>query len=286
MKILNLLLMVFFSGLLSGGLIADSSTNESLSKDPRLSYVGKLIYESHGAKQVEQSANEEAVQLYSEAKFLYQQAVDQSDMAQSGRLLDQALKKMMTAVRLSRPETVKQEKNIRDFKARKDSVDTLLDAHDRVAKEKNQKRVNEQLHLQTEALFKEAKKLYDEGKFDQARKVMDGAYVMVKTSVKSLRGGDTLVRSLNFASTEEEYLYEVDRNDTHKMLIKVLLDKKKKSANVDMRIKQYEEKSLDLRLQAEESAGRGDFKGALKLIEESTYYLVKAIRSGGVYIPG
>ena len=39
-----------------------------------------------------------------------------------------------------------------------------------------------------------------------------------------MRSGDTLVRSLNFASKEEEYRYEIDRNDTHQMLIKVLVE--------------------------------------------------------------
>jgi len=101
-----------------------------------------------------------------------------------------------------------------------------------------------------------------------------------------VRQGDTLVRSLNFASKEEEYVYELDRNDTHQMLIKVLLDEKRGSGSIDGMLKGYVDKAQALRGQAQSAAQRKDWTDGIRLLEESTAELVRAIRNAGIYIPG
>ena len=106
---------------------------------------------------------------------------------------------------------------------------------------------------------------------------------MAKAGISGLRSGDTLVRSLNFASKEEEYHYEVDRNNTHQMLIKVLLEDKKAA---DAMIQTYVTKARELRGRADAAAAAKDYGGAVRLLEESTAELVRAIRNAGVYIPG
>jgi hypothetical protein len=98
-----------------------------------------------------------------------------------------------------------------------------------------------------------------------------------------LRSGDTLVRSLNFASKEEEYHYEIDRNNTHQMLIRILVEERKAA---DDAIQRYVGQAQQLRTRAEEAAGRKDFSDAVKLLEDSTAELVRAIRNAGIYIPG
>ena len=91
------------------------------------------------------------------------------------------------------------------------------------------------------------------------------------------------MRSLHFANKEEEYHYEVDRNDTHRMLVTVLLsDKPAASAGVQPLV----QRAAQLRLQAEAAATRSEFSAAIEILEESTRELVRAIRGAGVYIPG
>jgi hypothetical protein len=94
------------------------------------------------------------------------------------------------------------------------------------------------------------------------------------------------VRSLNFANKEEEYNYEIDRNDTHQMLIKVLLEGRRDMPGVESMVSGRVERARQVRTQAEQAAARGDHAAGIKLLEESTGELVKAIRSAGVYIPG
>jgi uncharacterized protein YfcZ (UPF0381/DUF406 family) len=113
--------------------------------------------------------------------------------------------------------------------------------------------------------------------------VLDRAYLTARVSIESMRRGDTLVRSLNFASKREEYDYEIDRNDTHAMLIKVLLADRKDAAGA---MAPFTEKAATLRSEAEAQAKKGDHAAGIKLLEDSTRELVRAIRSGGIYIPG
>ena len=63
-------------------------------------------------------------------------------------------------------------------------------------------------------------------------KLMDRAYLSARVSIEAMRRGDTLVRSLTFASPSEEYAYEVDRNDTHRMLVDLVLAERRDVAPV------------------------------------------------------
>jgi hypothetical protein len=98
-----------------------------------------------------------------------------------------------------------------------------------------------------------------------------------------MRSGDTLVRSLNFANKQEEYKYELDRNDSLQMLYKVLIEQK---GNANPMVVAQVKKAQDLRGAAEAAAARADHVEGIRLLEESTGQLVRAIRSAGIFIPG
>jgi len=109
---------------------------------------------------------------------------------------------------------------------------------------------------------------------------------LLKVSIESIRSGQTLVRSLQFETKEQEYLYEVDRNETHSMLISLLVDEKNKTDNVKKKVKKFVEEARLLRQQADAYAAEDAYDIAIELLEQSTKQLVRAIRSAGVYIPG
>ena len=91
---------------------------------------------------------------------------------------------------------------------------------------------------------------------------------------------------MSFDTPEDEYKYELDRNDTHRMLLKVLLDDKMKNERIRDRVEVHVTKSDELREQAMLSAGSSEFETAIETMEKSTKELVMAIRSAGIYIPG
>lgn len=255
----------------------------------RLASVATLIEKSSAAKQIEASANPEALALRGKARELRQQADEAFQKGQAGeatRLLDQAAKLMFDGVRLASPEQVTGAKLQRDFDNRMESVKALLGAQKRISAEKRQPKGAE-MSQSAEAQIREASSLAAAGKLEAGRALLDKAYLSLKVAIEGLRDGDTLVRSLQFASKEDEFHYEVDRNDTHKMLIKVLLEEKRASnANLESMVQKYLEAANALRGSAEAAAAKKDFEGGIKLLEDSTKELVRAIRSAGVYIPG
>ena len=84
----------------------------------------------------------------------------------------------------------------------------------------------------------------------------------------------------------EEYRYELDRNDAHLMLIKVLTADKPRMTGMDGVPKGFVGKAVELRKQAEQASRSGDHSAAIEWLEASTRELVRAIRSLGIFIPG
>lgn len=256
----------------------------------RLGSVATLIEASSAAKQIEASGNAEAQAQRVKARELRQQAeaaYKGGKLAEATRMLDQAAKMMFEGVRLAAPEQVGAEKKQRDFDNRMESVKALLAAQKRIAAEKKLGAKGAETTSKIETQMREAATLAAAGKVDEGRKLLDQVYLTTKVAIEGMRDGDTLVRSLHFSSKEEEYHYEVDRNDTHRMLVKVLLDEKRASnPALEGMVQKYLEQAAILRAGAEGMAAKKDYEAAIKGLEDSTKELVRAIRGAGVYIPG
>lgn len=256
----------------------------------RLASVTTLLESSSGAKQVEASGNAQAQAQRAKARDLHKQAeaaYQKGDLPAASRFLDDAAKTMFEGVRLAAPEQITGEKKQRDFDNRLESVKALLSAQKRISTEKKLGAKGAETTAKIEAQIREAQALAAAGKLDEGKAALDKVYGATRASIETMREGDTLVRSLNFATKEEEYHYEVDRNDTHKMLVKVLLEEKRASnPNLETMVQKYVEQAAALRVNAEGMAAKKDYEGAIKVLEDSTKELVRAIRGAGVYIPG
>lgn len=284
----TVLILGIASMLCIGETVAQTSPAGGVPSD-RLQSVEKLIENSSAARQVETSGEPQALARRDDARALYNQAVaaaQAGDQEQAEKLLSQATKTMFEAVRMAGQEEVVAEKHARDFDSRLESVNALLEAHDRVSGEKGAQAANSELRSLVQRKLADARSLREQGRLVEGRERLDEAYVAAKVAIENLRGGDTLVRSLNFETKEEEYRYEVDRNDTHQMLIKVLLKEKMEKAGVEQMVQQFMGKAAEVRAEAERKAASGDYDGAVSTMEESTKQLVRAIRSAGIYIPG
>ena len=263
---------------------AQAQDREQLER--RLKSVGTLIEASSASRQIESSGEAIARERRNNARLMHRDAailLQAGDEPGTKRLLDLATREMMNGVRLARPEQVNGAKNKRDFDARLDSARALLTAQQRITQEKGSGAEALDAARRIEALIQEAERMAAAGQLEAARPLADRAYLTARVSIETMRRGDTLVRSLQFASKQEEYEYEVDRNDTHRMLIQVLLaDGKETTASM----REFMKKSGVLRGEAEALAKQGDHEAAIKSLEESTRELVRAIRAGGIYIPG
>ncbi|MEE8321046.1 MAG: hypothetical protein V3R68_04295 [Gammaproteobacteria bacterium] len=257
--------------------------------EDRIQFVRTLLEKSSAAQQVDASGNPDAKQRHEDARLHFhqaQQAHATGDLDMANKELIEATRIMFEAVRLAKKKDVVEGKKRRDYKDRLDSINALMEAHGRVSQEKGKQADGIELEQVVSDKVSKANSLLEEDKLDEARAKLDEGYIAAKIAINSLRGGDTLVRSLHFETREEEYNYEIDRNNTHQMLIKILRKEKKKSDGTNKMVQSFMDKAAELRDKAEQQAGAGDHEAAILTLEESTKYLVRALRSSGIYIPG
>lgn len=259
--------------------------------DSRLQSVEKLLETSSAARQIKASDNAAAKQKHAYAVELYgkaRQANDRGDVQQASDLLKQTTGVMFEATRMIEKDESFLARSLRDFEARKESVQALCTAYENTAREKGVTSEKEdELHQFVHKRVDQAVALKNENQVNQGRKLLDEAYVAAKVAIEHLRSGDTVVHSLNFANSEEEYHYEVDRNDTHRMLVNVLLkEKMEKNSAARAMVDRFLGKADELRKKADSQALAGQYENAVTTLEQSTKEIVRAIRSAGVYIPG
>ena len=266
---------------------ADPTTATNMSS--RLGYVERLLTESSAARRIEESGDAEALDLKAKATSRFDNARrlnDSGDIESAEGELREAIRLMTAAVQASNADNGVSSKDANDYARRRESLQALATAHDRIATEKGDKGMNRALQEKVAADLVLADELLEQGNADDARAALDTIYEAIKVSLEGLRGGDTLVRELSFETKEDEYEYEVDRNDTHRMLVQVLLADKIENSPMRASAEKFISNAEALRSEAEGVAGNGQFEEAIELLEKSTKELIRAIRSAGVYIPG
>lgn len=255
----------------------------------QLANVGRLLEHSSGARRIAASDDELVRKIHAYAAERHAAAAEAfraGDYEAARTLLAEATQSMVMAVRMLGEAPEITDKRDTDFDARLETTRVLLDALRRISADEDADGVASTKVAELERAVSAALELREAGEPEKARRVLDGAYELVKLAVEALRDGRTLVRTLEFGSDEEEYRYELDRNDTHQMLVRVLLNNKDAGADTRAAVNGIVERANALRQQAEEESADGEFRAAIELLEQSTRELVRAIRRAGLYIPG
>jgi len=299
----------FYSLLLGCLLVSSISTAEELRRihtadaskqgvGQNIGFVEKLLNESAAAQQILQSDNQQARALQQEANTRLdaaRAAQAQGNDKTAAAALNDAKKAIFTAMRLVGGKVVKDKKQ-ENYNKKRQGLEALLAAHQRIRTENAQQpsaaaqpggaKAAALTEAHTREKMQEAQALYDAGKLDEAGTVLNDAYLGLKVSLTKMRDGQTLVRELHFETAADEYRYELRRNDTHNILINTVLKEKLADPKLGMLMNIPLKKAGQLRTQAEQQAADGDFSAAIKTLEDSTLNIIRAIRMGGIFIPG
>jgi len=248
-----------------------------------------LVNKSVSARQIEESGDIEAIANLETARELVTDAHE--DLA--GGRFEEADRKLNEALRLVNDETrrlsqdqVKDKQQKQVYERRLKSVRAFIAAYDRVATEKGNGSAFHGQIAQIKQQVAAAEAMAGKGDYGQAKEVLDQAYGATRANIREMRQGDTLVRTLNFASPQDEYKYEVDRNDSHFMLLQLAVTQQQVPKSVVSRIEKQREAAERLRGDAEKQAAAGDYPAAIDTLNKSTDALLKAIRLAGISLPG
>jgi len=262
-------------------------TREQVEK--QVEFVKNLTENSSLAEKLKNNSDVNVQSLHRTAKELYQNALaylEQGNNGAAAESLFHAKGMMFQAARLAGKQAITVDNDNQIFELRLKSVNALLEAMQRIGIEKNAREKTDRIKSRADAEIANAQEMMKTGESLKARKTLDTVYIYVKTAVSDLRSGDTLVRSLHFKTKKEEYLYELDRNETHAMLVTLLLSEKMKDPQARERAQKFLDKAEGLKQKALESAQKGDYDKAVENFEASTRQIIQAIRSSGLYIPG
>jgi hypothetical protein len=172
-----------------------------------------------------------------------------------------------------------------DYEKKLKSVQGLLSAHKRIT-DLNLDSVKElALHKRIKPKIDESSTLAEEHLFKEAKAVLDDAYLLIVASIRSQRTGQTLVRSLDFATEKEAYEYELGRYKNYKMLVNMMIDERH-AFERDRQTQPFFDEEDRYHAQANALVEKGQYGKAAKLIEKASKSLVNLLRNSGIYIPG
>lgn len=262
---------------------ADAATTGQKAK-----FVENLVTSSVSVSRIEQSGDTEARARLAEARVLVERA--KSDLGDgayesANDKLDQALALVNTEIQRLSGAEVRGAHDRDMYDRRLNAVNTFLTAYERVAEQGSSRAAAKQAETIRDLVGK-AKREAGQGKYKPAIEILNEAYTIARGDIRELRQGQTLTRSLDFKTAEEEYDYELGRNQSHFLLLQFALTENTPAGSVTGRINENRTTAEGLRADAEKKAAAGSHPEAIDLLNRSTDILLKTIRMSGIFVPG
>lgn len=248
----------------------------------KLDYAKTVVFESSSARRIEESDNTDARERLSLAQEKYRRAraaQEAQDFAQAEEFVNEALR-LVTSASQMLPNT--NEQAAKD-KSRFNELLTQLETYS--TWHQNSSLVNthpddDQKQIQDQTA--KAKELANSGDYTKANELLSNLLGAVVMKTNSSLKDKTSTYDLNFSSPEEEYSYELARNEEFLRLIPIAIAQKQPSEGMKSLMEKFIEKSSKLRLEAERQLEQQQTEAAIESMQKSTEELSRAIKLSGV----
>lgn len=259
-----------------------SAFAEERKPSSRIAYADMLLNTSATAKRFEEVGSEEAKEALKGARELLenaQKAWAEGNDKQAEALAGLAMRKFTAATQLL-PKTESAQKVMRErYAEMMEEIDSYLDWYDTADYISGNDKATVEKAKEGIAT---AKSLYEQKQYEKANNLLAGILnVVVEVSNRNMTASE-VVRSLDFATPQEEYEYEVGRNDEYKRLIPIAIDQKNPTGGRLMLIKRFAKQAEDTRTQADTEYANKDVEAAIKTLQASTDQYLKTLRMMGI----
>lgn len=265
--------------------LADEGEERSGSVYSRLKFFTWMMNESPTVNRIADSNDADARQQVESLRELLQQAKQQYDdgrYLQSEENIAEGIRKMSKlSVRIKDMTRVEHARK-KIYHELKQHVETFSEVFMRVAEEKNDKNISSMLDQEKlTQVLENAEKHYHDGEYAMANHVMKQAADMVERAVSNARDKDVLVHELNFETPQDEYAYEIKRNESYLLLIDVMQSKTLMSdASVKYMSRAVSDNAIYVD-NAKRYASDGDYESAINELEKGVDRLSRAISMAG-----
>jgi len=284
--------MVQLARLLAGAMLlaatgavhpADDSARAQV--EQRIRLTARLIADSPTAQRIVNSGQPDAVAHLDESRVhqaLAEDLLARGDMAGARRAVDEALRHIGLARRLVPDAAVRQAAARQRYDALRASAERLIVAwHGRAAPA----RIDDGAMLQATSLLSAAQALAQDGRFEEATRLVANAELHVLEAINLLLHAGTLDYTERATSAAEEFRLEMARHESLDELLPIALAALKPTPEALALIERYRDTSRVLRAQAIKSQQLGDHAQALANLRDSTTYLQRALSAAGVTLP-
>ncbi len=259
---------------------------QALSK--KLLFLNTLVRDSERTRKIEVGDNPEAKDLLTAAREHAERARSQmeaGDLEPAERSIDMGLRAIGVAFRAlsgggdhgRTPRERYEELGNRIASFRQAFAQVVMSKGAEAAKFLDRPRLD--------ALMEQGESAAQEKRYDDAIEPLAEAAGMLERALSKALEKETLYYRREFASPEEEFAFELERNRNYQTLVDMLIAQSPPGRGGRILLMQrLLEKAQDLRDRAQARLAEGDTAKALELIEQSTQNLRKALRMGGLAV--
>jgi len=271
--------------LYGGSASATSDSDRYSSVYNKIKLLDWLVHDSPTSQRIEDSENDEAKQQLKRSQEMWQQAVEHNEAGEyelADGHINEGLKLMTSVSRTVKDLDRVKQARIELYKQVKEHVEMFITAFDRIAEEKGEDQIRSMLDREKlDNIMHSAESMYEEDELVLANHLIGQAADMVDNALSDARHEDVLLHELTFESLEEEYAYEVDRNQSYVKLIGLMQKKTTPSQASASYVQKLIEGNALLREQADVLAGKGDLEQGISVLEKGTDKLSRALRVSG-----
>ena len=268
-----------------GSAYAETDTERFNALYNKVKLLGWLVNDSPVSKRIENRGDTEAKQQLKRSQDMWHQAVEHSEKSEFELAevhISEGLKLMTSLSRKVKDEDRVKQARIDLYKQVKEHVDMFVTVFDRIAEEKGEQNVREMLdRKELNAVMSEANSAFEDGELALANHLLRQAADMVDNALSDARHEDVLLHELSFENLEEEYAYEVSRNESYVMLIDVMQKKSTTSQASASYVHNMIDANEKLRQQADELVSNGKLEQGITILERGTDKLSRALRVSG-----
>lgn len=277
-------------GALSERVQRPAETNTSVSPEEvkkKLGYAN-MVAMAKPAKRIQASDNAPAKVLFSEAQQMIAAASEKHAAgadAEALAMLDEALRKMSAASQMVPSEERQGEVRQRYAQTRK-SIDDMRRTHretyERRVREEGQAAGVDYDATRVDALIRQADMLASQGAHADALKPAQEAERLVTAAVNKMLHARKLTYKLDLNTPEGEYRYEQGRYKGYAELVAVAIEERTPSEQQRKLLDDNVVKAQAMYQKAEEFAGSKDYPSAIRLVQDATGTLRRALQIVGV----
>jgi hypothetical protein len=250
----------------------------------KLNFAGTFISSSAAAKRIAASNNDEARAKYQAAQERLreaQSAFAAGSLEEARAKSDEAMNLMTRAAQLVPPASAQRMARIRNEELMQ-GIETLEASYKAALSEPGAQSPPGLNSIQIRKAVDTAKGLADEGKYEEANKILSAAMNELSDALNKLLASKTISYEMKFSSPAEEYTYELERYLSLENAIPLAIEQNKPSQNdLDM-VEAHINKARGTRQQADADAKQEKYEAALEKIRDGTQQLETVLRLLGV----